>query len=255
MAPVKGARGSRLKAPGFRLQVSGCRAFEACSLRPVACSVQQAGFTFVELLIAATMISILFVGLGTHLRGGLTVWQRATGLGEALQRQRIAFDWLERDLANAIAYDDRPAAYGDERGLLPRPRFGATALSLLTVSVTRRRQPSTVRVVTYTCESIDGTAGLWRTSQSVGEARARSARPRPELVLPNCEGISFRYAYRPRAEADTWQALEWKPAWPDEPTGLPKLPRLIEASVRVSGRQVRRVFAIPPGVLGTPPSS
>ncbi|MBI1992243.1 MAG: hypothetical protein HYY90_03410 [Candidatus Omnitrophica bacterium] len=207
-----------------------------------------------ELLIAATMISILFVGLGTHLRGGLTVWQRATASGEALQRQRIAFDGLERDLANAIVYDDRSAAYGDGNGLLPRPRFETAALKFFTVSVTRRRQPSTVRVVTYTCESIDGTKGLWRTSQLVGEARARSSPSEPKLVLPDCEELSFRYAYRPTPEADTWQALEWRPAWPDEPAGLPRLPQLIETSLRVSGHQIRRVFAVPSGLLGTSPS-
>ena len=39
---------------------------------------RQAAFTLVELLIAATMMSILVVGLSAHLRGGLTVWRRVT---------------------------------------------------------------------------------------------------------------------------------------------------------------------------------
>ena len=83
------------------------------------------GFTLVELLLAATLISILFVGLGAHLRGGIIVWRRTTQTGEQLQRRRVAFTRLERDLANAIRYDDRGTAYGAALGLLPPTRFSA----------------------------------------------------------------------------------------------------------------------------------
>ena len=199
-----------------------------------------------ELLIAATMISVLFVGLGTHLRGGLTVWQRTTATTDALQRQRVTFDRLERDLANAIVYDARAASYGDVKGQLPKPQFEAAALGVYTVSA----QPfPSVRFVTYACERVNGTPGLWRTSQSVGEARARIPQPTPDLVLPDCESMSFRYAYVLPKEAAR-AGLEWKAQWPDSPGDALKLPRLIEATLRVSGSQIRRVCAIPSGVLG-----
>ena len=236
MAQLKGAQGSRLKAQG-----------KSSSLQPSTLSLQpNAGFTFVELLIAATMISILFVGLGTHLRGGLTVWQRTTATTDALQRQRVAFDRLERDLSNAIVYDDRAVSYGNVKGQLPKPQFDAAAIDVYTVST----QPfPSVRFVTYACERVNGTPGLWRTSQSVGEARARLPQPTPELVLPDCESMSFRYAYVPPKGAAR-AGLEWKAQWPDSPDDALKLPRLIEVTVQVSGRSVRRVCAIPIGLLG-----
>ncbi len=65
---------------------------------------RENGFTFVELLIAATIMSVLFVGLGSHLRGGILVWRRATATAETVQRERVGFDRMERDLANAFAY-------------------------------------------------------------------------------------------------------------------------------------------------------
>ena len=81
------------------------------------------GFTLVELLIAATMMSVLFIGLGSHLRGGIAVWRQTTQRVDALQRERVALDRLERDLANSVIYDQRDTAYGVEEGKLPPPQF------------------------------------------------------------------------------------------------------------------------------------
>jgi type II secretory pathway pseudopilin PulG len=218
--------------------------------------LQQTGFTFVELLIAATMMSILFVGLATHLRGGLSVWHHATETVDALQRQRVALDRFERDLANAIVYDDRETSYGADEGELPWPQFGQTKLGWFTVLRTTKQHPPAVRFVTYTCEQVGDTQGLWRTSQSVGEARA-TRQPTPELLLPGCEGLSARYAYLPSAGRLSTQAesIEWHDEWADSEKALP---RLVEVSIQLgSGGRVTRVFAIPAGALtsfGPPPA-
>ena len=137
---------------------SGLWALGKCS-QPRALSPEPSapsGFTFVELLIAATMISVLIVGLAAHLRGGIIVWQRATQTTEALQRQRVALGRLERELANAIVYDERDAAYGSREGQLPSPEFGAHDLRWFTV-VPSGKGISTVRFVTYECKQMGDT--------------------------------------------------------------------------------------------------
>jgi hypothetical protein len=78
------------------------------------------------------MTSILFVGLGAHLRGGLTVWRHANTATEQLQQRRVAFERLERDLANAFVYDPRPEAYGTGPGQLPAPGFASGRFSWFT---------------------------------------------------------------------------------------------------------------------------
>jgi len=201
----------------------------------------------VELLIAATMMSVLFIGLGSHLRGGITVWRQTTRRVDALQRQRVALDRLERDLANSVIYDSRDDAYGAEEGKLPPTQFTATALAWYTVSPATK--PPSVRFVAYACESSDGTTGLWRASQSVGEARAHSESAR-DLLLPDCEALRVRYAYTP---PDEFVALEWREEW----LFARELPRLIEVTVhRTSGPDVTRVMTIPHGSLkpAQPPS-
>ena len=194
---------------------------------------EKRGFTFVELLIAATMMSVLFVGLGSHLRGGIIVWRRATSTTETLQRQRVALQRLEQDLANTFEY-------GAPDGV-PALVFGSQDLQVTTLGP-QFGYGYLARVVAYQCGEAEGRHGLLRRSQSLGEARAGLA-PTPQVLLPACEQMSVRYAYASSAGAGP---LEWRDQWlfPDE------VPRHLEVSLRVSpGRQLQRVVTIPIGVL------
>lgn len=237
MVLAKSVQGS-----GFRVQG------KHIPLEPPTLNLEPKGFTFVELMIAATMMSVLFVGLGSHLQGGLTVWHRATATAERLQQQRVAWERLERDLAHAIVFDKRLAAYGETENKLPLPTFGETTLAFFTVSSSAARQPATVQFVTYACDTRGGATGLWRTSQSVGQARARNPEPVPQLLLPACEALAFQYAYlRLASEELTWESTWPEPDNADEPW---RLPRLVEVSIRAGGHEVRRLGAIPIGDFG-----
>ena len=204
---------------------------------------RRAGFTFVELLVAATMLAVLMVGLGAHLRGGIAVWRRASALADTLQRRRVALEMLERDLRNALVYDERPDAYGDQPGLLPLPQFGAGTLAYFTVVPLSREAGPQVEYVTYQCGSVGQEAGLWRTSLSVAQARTPSAQPQPQRLLPDCETLSLEYAYRPE---DPAALLVWQPLWSDPL----QLPQLVRVSVRLtSGESLQRVVVAPGGVV------
>jgi type II secretory pathway pseudopilin PulG len=208
------------------------------------------GFTFVELLIAATMMSILFLGLGAHLRGGLTVWQQATTRGDVLQHRRVALDRLERDLANAVVYDTRADAYGTGAGQLPPVEFSEDAAAWFTVERAAGAKVPAVRAVTYRCETIDGVAGLWRTSQSIGEARAQH-KAAPQLLLPGCTRLTLRYG---QAVTEGAGSIVWSDASPVEP---PALPGLVELMVGLdSGDRFTQVCAVPTGSIqpAIPPS-
>jgi len=191
------------------------------------------GFTFVELLIAATMMSVLFVGLGSHLRGGMLVWRRATATADAVQRERVGFDRMEHDLANAFAYGTSEGA--------PAAVFGEHELTVVTLQPVPA-QGRRVRVVTYRCGNTEDAQGVLRMSESVGQLRAGLA-PTPQLLLPDCEALSLRYAYQ---SSTGTTPLEWNARWlyPDE------LPRFVEVRVQLhSGRTMHHVLGIPIGAL------
>ena len=212
-------RGGRaLSPPGSPLAIAG--AGEPSASR---------GFTLIELLIAATMMSILFLGLTSHLRGGVTVWERVTSAGEALQRQRVAVDWLERDLANAFPYKDARTDVA-----LPALQFTHDQLSFVTLQplASGHERAARVRYVAYECAEHDGTHGLWRTNQSLSEARAAKHEPERQLIFPRCEGFVVQYAYLSAGgQANQPKSLEWHEEWKPDPKE--KIPRLLRITLRV----------------------
>ena len=192
------------------------------------------GFTLVELLIAATMMSVLFVGLGAHLRGGLSVWRRTTAMTERLQRERVVWDQLARDLANAVPYQDGR----DDEFTLDGAAFGGSELQWMTAP------PGAVgvQVVRYACTTLEDGMGLWRTRQSIGAARADEAAS-PELLLPGCSTLEVRYGYEETAGSGT---LVWDAAWAFED----ELPQVLEISLQMeNGRTLTQRLALPAGVL------
>ena len=206
--------------------------------------VRSGGFTLVELLLAATMMSVLMVGLSAHLRGGLAVWQRTTTTVDAVQRQEVAMDRLAHDLANGVVYDPRPEAYGSERGRLPSPRFEASSAAWYAIQPGVLPQLPSVRFVTYACELREGEAGLWRTSQSITDARAQ-VEAAAELLLPGCESMAFRY--RVQAPEGASDRLAWVEEWAGAEQTMP---RLMDVSIRLTdGRQVTRLLTVPIGTL------
>ncbi len=206
-------------------------------------AVRRHGLTFIELIIAATMTSVLFMGLGAHLRGGVQVWRRTTQTSEALQQRRIALDRIERDLANAFVLDEKPGAYGDTAGQLPAQEFGSSRLAWFTIEEDR------VKFVTYECldHDHDEVTDLLRTSQFIGQARAKSTAIVPEVVLPHCESLKVRFAYMLGAEGNR---LTWSESWQGDPNKKKVvLPRLIEVTIISEGQESSRVCAVPVGLL------
>lgn len=206
----------------------------------------RGGFTFIELVIAGTMIAILFVGLSTHLRGGMTVWREATRRIEALEEEQAAFDRLQRDLAQSVAYYTDPTRYGPQG--LPPMQWSSDQARWYAVD-----RDQGVRLVTYRCAAVEDASWWVRTSLTLEAARAPSggvaAEPAVEPLLPGCKALSLRYGYLPLAEAAEGQ-INWQAAWPDNPADPPQLPRLIEMRLTLEdGRQTQKVLLIPHGVL------
>ncbi len=202
---------------------------------------RQGGFTFVELLVASTMMAVLFVGLTGHLQAGARIWQRVTSAGESLQQERVALSRLERDLANAVLYQP-DGIYGAEKGQMPEPAFETDALRFITAEPSARAdRPPALRSVTYRCEKLDGGPALWRSGQSIADARDHRA-PTTIGLLPGCSRLSIHYAYL----GQTPGRLEWDSTWQESHT---QLPRLLTIVVGAPGRTLTREFLIPSGVL------
>lgn len=206
---------------------------------------QRRGLTFVELLMAVTMFSILIVGVFAHLQAGVLAWRRSTSTIEHLQRTRVALDRLGQDLANAVVFD--PSGTWE-----PQHAFEGARLQFYTVRPEGMgAQPGgAVWFVTYTRSEDAETAALTRSAQTVQQAKA-NFQPTPARLVAPMTKFAIRYGYQGSQEPSS--TIVWDPTWDGTPAELPKLVEVtieFDAGV-VSPREVRHVFVIPSGILKT----
>lgn len=66
--------------------------------------MKKRAFTFIELVIAITIFSIIAVSVYSVMRAGLRLWLKTNPLIQANQSYRFFFDTISKDLKNAVAY-------------------------------------------------------------------------------------------------------------------------------------------------------
>ncbi len=215
-------------------------------------SFAQIGMTFVELIMAAVVFSILLVGVSGHLRGSVLAWRRVTSTVERLQQSRVALDTLGQDLANAFVFESTttpPFAVSE---------LAADHLRCYTVhpAGTGATSGDRAQVVTYQVSAVDGIPSLVRIGQSIQSAA--SAPPAvTEALVGSVAQLSLRYG--------TLVVLDGQPSqivWGDWPDAT-QLPKLVEVTVTLAPspgnlsdatHQIRQIFTIPSGSL-TPAES
>ena len=72
-------------------------------------------FTFIELLIAFTIFSIIAASMYCTLNAGIKVWTRGNEIIRENQGMRIFFDTVNQDLKNAVSYSGFDSEWGAER--------------------------------------------------------------------------------------------------------------------------------------------
>ena len=199
----------------------------------------SSGLTFVELLMAATIFSILMVGLSTHLRGGIVAWRRATVTIDELQQRRMALERLTQDLANGVVVETRPDS---------PVAFGPEALAFYTVQPVRGMSQDNARVwlVTYHLQQTAETKALVRQAQTIRQAQAR-LEPQTTQLLAHVERLTIRYGSLPEGNEPQ---IVWRTSWDDRS----QFPQLLEMTVELNGppilpRTIRAVVVAPSGSL------
>jgi hypothetical protein len=220
---------------------------------PACARRARSALTFVELLLAMAIMSIIGMGLASHLRAGIGVWRRSQRDAEQAQRLRVTWWRLSRDLANAVRLEppDDPA---------PDTELSTDHLAFYTSEPAVGASPGGLWQVTYELRSADASA-----SPAAGDAaalelvrRARrpgAAEPTEAVLLRDLE--SWRIEYPEAAEElPTLEDPAWRfvaSPWPVE-QGLPRLVRLTVVPAGAgpeASRQWQWLFGIPHGVIAS----
>lgn len=200
-------------------------------------NINKTGFTFIELLVAITIFSIIAVSIYSVFSVGVKLWYRTSPLIESNQSARFFFNTISSDLKNSVAYLKKGANFiGEDR-----------KISFMTlVEVTAPSAPphtELARVIYYfdrNKKTVKRAVATLREGFSEDYARASDI-----LTGIDDKDFGFGYCYKLGASKTEYE-YEWKDAWADEDKDAGKIPR----GIKVKAGDYTKIIFIPTGSLG-----
>jgi general secretion pathway protein J len=190
-------------------------------------SSRTQGFTFLELIIGLTILSLVMLVVYSALNLGLQIADRGEARGLENQRARAALALIARQLKSAY-----PLVLQTPEGIVVYFSGNSDELSFIS---TGRPEIGGLEKVTYFLREHDGRRSLWmRTSAPTIPAdllndREGGLRQETE-ILPEVEALSWEYFGAVRGRATDRNGQEWQESWSG------KVTRQLPVAVRLSWR-------------------
>ncbi|MDD5428426.1 MAG: prepilin-type N-terminal cleavage/methylation domain-containing protein [Candidatus Omnitrophica bacterium] len=209
-----------------------------------------AGFTFIELIIAVTIFSIIAVSIYSTFHAGIKVWLKTSPMIEANQALRVFFNTVSLDLKNAVAY------YGKEE-VLSKPGFGQeyegkinfegapdriSFITVISVSGPGAGMHDELARVTYLYDKANKTVKRLVATRAEGLDEA-NAKAFDMLYGVEEKDLGFLYCYKDMISNSEYE-YEWKDAW--EEKNVVNIPR----GVKIRAGGFTKTVFIPSGELG-----
>ncbi|MFA6321274.1 MAG: prepilin-type N-terminal cleavage/methylation domain-containing protein [Candidatus Omnitrophota bacterium] len=208
------------------------------------------GFTFIELIIAVTIFSIIAVSIYSTFNAGIKVWLKTSPMIEANQSLRVFFNTISLDLKNAVAY------YGKEQTLI-KPGFGQSYegninfegkpdrisfITIVGVSGPDTSMHEEIVRVTYIYDKINKTVKRLVATRTEG-LNEENAKSLDMLSKVEEKDFGFEFCYK-NALSNSDYEYDWRNEWTDK--NVLNIPR----AVRVKAGGSRKTIFIPSGELG-----
>ena len=211
---------------------------------------RRKGFTFIELIVAVTIFSIIAVSIYSVFRAGVRLWSGTNPIIQANQSTRYFFNTISMDLKNSVSYnaispglktfglsEEKSANFEGEKQKI-------SFMTLVDVSGTGVLPHAELARVIYSFD---------RSKKTVKRAVATKAEGLSEPLAKVSEILNdiddkdfgFEYCYKV-VYSPTEYDYEWKDGWSDEDRDKGKIPR----GVRVKAGAYTKTIFIPTGRLG-----
>jgi prepilin-type N-terminal cleavage/methylation domain-containing protein len=218
-------------------------------LRPFGAR-NDGGFTFIELIIAVTIFSIIAVSIYSTFSAGIKVWLKTSPMIEENQAMRVFFNSISADLKRAVAYYDAStqlAKSGFGSGYEGKINFEGTAdkISFIAVIIISdpdtglREEPARISYI-YDKANKQVTRLVATKAEGLNEANAKNY-----VMLDGVEekNFGFEYCYK-KGASDSDYEYEWTDSW--EEKNVQNIPR----AVRIKANGFTKTVFIPTGTLG-----
>ncbi len=174
-------------------------------------------FTFIELLIALTIFSVIAASIYYTFNAGIKVWGRGDSIITANQKLRTCFGVISIDMRNAVSYS------GIE------PEWSADEMSFATIINTSNKGRMAKRLANVTYR-FDGTKGELSRTCFVFKERSEGSLDEEKMLLDNLKDLTFEYCYEPPVSDGEYI---WKNEWSVEN----KIPRGVKIKLTLKGEE------------------
>lgn len=208
------------------------------------------GFTFIELIIAITIFSIIAVSIYSVFRAGVRLWSRTNPIIQANQSTRYFFNTISTDLKNSVSYNaisQGPKTFGSsEEGSanFEGEEQKISFMTLVDVSAGSALPHTELARVIYSFDKSKKTVkrAVATKAEGLSEPLAKVADILNDI---DDKDFGFEYCYKV-AFSPTEYDYEWKDTWSDEDRDKGKIPR----GVKVKAGVYDKTIFIPTGRLG-----
>jgi len=209
--------------------------------------LKKGGFTFIELIIAITIFSVIAVSIYSVFWAGLRMWRATSPVIEANQAARFFFDLMSKDLKSELNY--YPKDYSDKdkmnfEGDAKRVSFWA----LVDVQGEDGAVHTEPARIAYYLDTADSSNVKIMRNVATRKEGFKEAPERSEEVFSGIkEGdFSFEYCYKePNPNLAEPVTYEWAGEWLTKEGENKKIPR----GVRIKLKQYVKTVFIPTGDL------
>lgn len=211
---------------------------------------KKTGFTFIELIVAVTIFSVMAVSVYSVFRAGVRLWDRTNPLIQENQSTRYFFNAISADVKNCVLYN-AGSSHLKTFGLPEKKdiNFEGTGqkISFMTLVDAARQGElphSELAKVIYYFDRSKNTVKRAVATKAEGLSE-ESAVAADILSGVDDKDFGFEYCYKVPF-SPTEYSYEWKDEWDDEDRDKGKIPRGLKVRV---GRYSKTIF-IPIGKLG-----
>jgi len=179
-------------------------------------------FTLLEILIAASLFSLVLVSVYSAFRVGILSYQRVDSASAVYRSARILFNRLENDLKNTFSYAKDDARFS---GAVSTLEF----FSVVDFFEKGKRSPDVCRI-----KYILQDKGLERVVFRGAEAFKKDEEALPVKVLFPVDEVSFQYAV---SLLDADLPYEWVNLWPQDNNHKNILPLALKIKLKIKEKE------------------
>lgn len=196
------------------------------------------GFTFIELVLSASIFAIVALAVYSALSAGLSAWRKTQKVQNLDQDIRLVLDKLTLDLENAVLYSEEED-FVNFTGEKNEVSFYSLVDDYQTIPVYPQ-----LKKITYSFDESEQI--LQRNEQGFAESMHSSYNQKPGEIIAQVSGLNFYYCYSDETMDASYQ---WMDSW-DSSQGLPQGIKIELELDRAQNTFLKKYVFIPTGTKG-----